>query len=41
MSIEISEEIWKDIPNFVGKYEISNTGKVRNKKRGNLLIAIL
>ena len=37
MNIEISEEIWKDIPNFVDKYEISNTGKVRNKKRGNLL----
>lgn len=31
------EEIWKDVPEFEGKYEISNTGKVRNVKRGNLL----
>ena len=31
------DEIWKDIPGFEGAYEVSNLGRVRNVKRGNLL----
>lgn len=27
------KEIWKDIPGFVGKYQVSNKGRVRSKKK--------
>lgn len=30
-------EEWKDIKGFEGRYQVSNTGKVRNAKSGNLL----
>lgn len=30
-------ELWKAIPGFNGKYEVSNYGKVRNVKRNRLL----
>ena len=32
-----SSEIWKDIPNTDGKYQISNYGNVRRKSNGRLL----
>ena len=34
----MAEEIWKDCNNeFRGRYEVSNQGRVRNKKMGNIL----
>jgi hypothetical protein len=30
-------EIWKDVPGYAGQYQVSNTGKVRNAKRGREL----
>ena len=32
----MSEEIWKEIPNYP-KYEASNLGRIRNKKKQNIL----
>ena len=37
MEIINNMEIFKDIQNFENKYQISNTGKVKNKKTGLLL----
>lgn len=34
------EEIWKDIKGFEGEYEVSNTGKIKSKKRKNERILI-
>lgn len=31
------EEVWRDIKGFEGKYEVSNYGRVRNKKTGKIL----
>lgn len=31
------QEIWKDINGFVGKYQISNLGNVKNAKTGRIL----
>lgn len=31
------EEIWKEIKDWEGLYEVSNHGRVRNMKRGNIL----
>lgn len=31
------KEIWKDIPGYELHYEVSNTGKVRNKRSGKIL----
>ena len=31
------EEIWKDIPEYVGRYQVSNLGRVLNKRTGRLL----
>jgi len=32
-------EIWRDIKGYEGRYQISNTGKVRNIKRGNKILS--
>lgn len=32
-------EIWKEIKGFEGRYEISSEGRVRNMKKGNILVA--
>lgn len=34
------EEIWKDVVHYEGLYEVSNTGKVRNKKSGRIMAQI-
>lgn len=31
------EEIWKDIPEYEGRYQVSNLGNVLNKRTGRLL----
>lgn len=31
------KELWKDIPGYSGKYEVSNLGKIRNYKTKNIL----
>ena len=28
----MENEVWKDIPNYEGLYQVSNLGNVRNKK---------
>ena len=35
------EEIWKDIPNYEGLYQVSNLGNVRNKKTKKHLFHLL
>lgn len=30
-------EIWRDVPNYEGLYQVSNTGKVRNARSGRVL----
>ena len=30
------EEIWKDIPKYIGLYQVSNYGKIKNYKTGKL-----
>lgn len=37
IEVIVKKEIWKDIPNYSG-YQVSNTGKVKNKKTGKTLI---
>lgn len=32
----MEKEIWKDIPKYEGIYEISNYGRIKNKKTGKL-----
>ena len=32
------KEIWKDIPNYEGKYQISNLGRVRNIQKENYIL---
>ena len=31
------KEIWKDVPDYEGIYEINNFGKIRNKKRNHIM----
>lgn len=33
----MNNELWKSIPGYEGVYEVSNLGRVRNFKRGNIL----
>ena len=33
----MNKEIWKDIPNYENKYQVSSLGNVKNIKHGNLL----
>jgi hypothetical protein len=33
----MEKEIWMDIPNYENKYQVSNLGRVKNVKHGNLL----
>ena len=39
MNYTTTEEVWKDVIGFEGKYEVSNLGKVRNKKNLRVLKA--
>ena len=32
----MENEIWKDIPEFEGLYQISNLGRVKSLKRNNI-----
>lgn len=32
------KEIWKDIPNYEGKYQVSNLGRVRNIQKENYIL---
>jgi len=32
------EEVWKDIPNYEGMYQVSNLGNIKNVKKGKIKI---
>ena len=33
----MENEIWKDVPNYEGLYEVSNLGRIRTKKNGKIM----
>ena len=33
------QEIWKDIPEFEGLYQVSNLGRIKNLKRNNFILS--
>lgn len=35
MKTQLFTEIWKDIPGYIGLYQASTFGRIRNKKRNN------
>ena len=34
---ELALEVWRDIPGYIGRYEASTIGRIRNKKTGKVL----